>query len=31
MSGVRRLLFTSVINSCLPGEERDTHDRDERP
>jgi hypothetical protein len=30
-SGVRRLPCTSVINFCLQGEERDTHDRDKRP
>jgi hypothetical protein len=27
---VRRLPFTSVINPCVPREERDTHDRNDR-
>ena len=30
-AGVRRPPFTSVINLCLQGEERDIHDRDQYP
>ena len=31
LSFVRRPPFTSVINPCLQGEERDIHDRDQHP